>query len=219
MKTKKAMMEYISDFEKYPTMNSWNGSYGYSRNVKIHNLPLTSAQRTKIYEAMESEDFFTEIGFTLNDLNTVHFEKHGTYTEKKEIRSNIEGMTAQEVQKRREALEKSGYTYDRHGTSIMTMWKNVQTPIFSAGFNGRSGGHLVLYKWNGHNMAGTGWSHDKAELEEMSRDEVRDIYDILVSFQAVHDGLLDQVRYIADNSTIEDETYTTTHSRKVLTIA
>lgn len=212
------MIAYILGFEKYATMNSWNGSYGYSLNVKIPKLPLTQKQRDTIYEAMDTEDFYDGLSLAFEDANTL-FSKHGTYAARKEIRVPVDGLTADEVTARREAWEKSGYTYDRHIYSVMVMFKNEERPIFAAGFNGMSGGHLVLYKWNGHNMCGTGWTHDEYDLNEMTKEEVAEVYSVLVTFRKVYEQLLDHVRYVADTCSVKEEEYTETKQRKVLVTA
>jgi len=59
------MIKYISSFEIYPTMNSWNRKYGYSFNVKIYNLPLKDEEKNKLYEIIGDENlsecFYTDI--------------------------------------------------------------------------------------------------------------------------------------------------------------
>lgn len=216
MQTKKQMISFINSFELYPTMNSWNGSYGYSYNVKIHHLPFTSRQCDVLYEAINTDGFYSQLEDTIREWEE-DMKKHGTHSEKKEIRINVEGKTEKERKSLQKLYEKNGYTFDRCGTTVMTLWKQVDSPLFIAGFNGRMGGHLVLYRWNGHNHCGTGYSHSKEELEEMTKEEVKEIYDVLKDFEKLYNSLLAQCKDIADNMEVKDEDYTITKTRKVLT--
>jgi hypothetical protein len=215
MKTKKKMIDFILSFGKYPTMNSWNGRYGYSYNVKIHSLPFSSEQKDKLYSMLESDGFYDDINTVVYDFDE-NMKTFGTHTEKKTLSVNIDGMSAKEIAKRRTQLEAQGYKYDRHGTTIMTMEKTVDVSDFTAGFNGRQGGHLVLYKWNGYNTAGTGWTHEEDELNEMSLEEVKRVYDILKKFEELYNNLIEQAKYLADNFTVEQEEYSVIKTRNVL---
>ncbi len=51
--SKKVMIDYLNNHFKYYTMNSWNKTESYARNVKIHNIiPLDSGVRDKAYTAV-----------------------------------------------------------------------------------------------------------------------------------------------------------------------
>ena len=213
--TKQKMINFITSLDLYPTMNNWNNANGYSYNVKIHSLPLTREEKDKLYEMIGIDGFYDSFNFIIEDWED-EMEKYGTHNGKKEISINISGLSDKEIEKKRKALEASGYTYDRHGTVIMTLWKMVDAPIFSAGFNGRSGGHLVLYHWNGYNNCGTGWNHDKEELEEMGAAEVKEIYNILKDFKKLYKRLIDNCEYLAKHYTVEEENYTVEKTRQVL---
>lgn len=215
MKTKKQMIDFITSLENYPTMNSWNMANGYSYNIKIHSLPFTKNEKDALYEMLSADDFYTNFEWLYNDFEE-EMKKYGTHNEKKEINVYIENLSEKEITKKRKVYEKSGWTYDRHGTKYLVMKKDVDVADFSAGQNGRSAGHLVLYKWNGHNYTGTGWTHDKEELEEMTSDEVKEIYNILKDFEKLYKDIIEQAKYVADNYKVEDESYTVEKTRKVL---
>lgn len=84
---------------RYWTMNSWNRSSSLTYNLKVYNV-VNSELQSKVYELIDTEDFYDEINFMIRDFRVFH---------------NYE-------------------------------WQ--------AGFNGRSGGYLVLYK-GGRNEDGT----------------------------------------------------------------
>lgn len=92
MRSRKAMVEFLTNHFRYNTMNSWNNSTSYAHCVKLWNLGLNKEQEDKFWEL----------------LNCDYSDFNGCY-----IEPLIEGFE-----------EDTGYT---------------------AGFNGRSGGYLVMY--------------------------------------------------------------------------
>lgn len=209
------MINFITGFEHYATMNSWNGSYGYSYNVKIHSLPFTSKQKDVLYEMLDTQEFFDNINYVVRDWDE-EMVKHGSHTEKKEMRVDIKDLSQKKIKDLIKNYEERGWNYDRHGTAIAVFWKNKEISDFTAGFNGRSEGHLVLYKWNGHNNCGTSWVHSEEELEEMTVSEVKFVYDVLIDFQKLYKTLIEECKYLADNNVVEDEEYSVIKTRKVL---
>lgn len=65
-KTKKEMIEFLKNHERYWTMNSWNGSSSYANNVKIYNLGMDHDLEMKAYDLLAEEGF--------NDLLTSDYE-------------------------------------------------------------------------------------------------------------------------------------------------
>lgn len=216
--TKDAMIKFITSFEHYPTMNSWNGEYGYSINVKVYNLPLREHEKDKLHEIIADVDLSSEFyNRTNDDIENWRYDNmdlFGYHTAKKEISVNVDRMTAKQITERRKSLENTGWAYDRHGTKIMTMWKMVKEVDFDAGFNGRNCGHLVLYKWNGHNYGGRGWTHDIEDLREMSKEDVRYIYKVLKAFEQLSKMLIETARDFSHEEVGEEE-YTITKTKKV----
>ena len=85
-------IKYLSEHFRYDTMNSWNRSTSYARNVKIHKLSMDAETRDRAYELLDVPGAFAEV----NALIEAFERKHD--------------------------------------------WR------WHAGFNGRSGGYLVLYQ-------------------------------------------------------------------------
>ena len=56
-KTKKEMIEFLKNHERYWTMNSWNGSSSYANNVKIYNLGMDHDLEMKAYGLLAEEGF------------------------------------------------------------------------------------------------------------------------------------------------------------------
>lgn len=92
LRNKNEMINFLKNHFRYNTMNSWNNSTSYANNVKLYNLGLTKEQSDKAYDMMDTDDFYDDINYLLEEFGATH---------------NYE-------------------------------WQ--------VGFNGRSGGYLVLYQ-------------------------------------------------------------------------
>lgn len=188
--TKKKMIEYLTGIGSYPTSNSWNNANGYSFNVKIHFLPFTNEERQKLYEIIGdenlSEEFYNELNWTIEEYEDKINE---FYNEK---RSDPLNHIPEE--------EKTEWAMKRQ---------------FQIGFNGRSGGHLVLYKWNGYNYGGTGWYFSKKELEEMYKEEVERIYKVVKLFEECKNAIVEESKRLA-NLPIKQKSYQKTVVYKTL---
>lgn len=193
------MIKFILSFSTYPTMNSRNNAYGYSYNVKIHSLPLNADVKKVLWDAINTDEFYERMNDVITNWEE-KMQKYGTHINGKERRISLALND-----KRR----KDGQLYE---------WipNTIDESNFQAGFNGRSGGHLVLYKWNGHNICGTGWTHNKEELKEMTAYDVKEIYSILKEFERLYKMLLVECRDIAKNYKVEEEEYQETKTRQVL---
>ena len=58
LRSRKEMIDFLTGHFRYNTMNSWNQSTSYAHNVKIHNLGFTREQEQKLYEMIETDEFY-----------------------------------------------------------------------------------------------------------------------------------------------------------------
>jgi hypothetical protein len=92
MRSREAMVAFLSSHGRYWTMNSWNRSTSYANCVKVHRLDLTPEQLRQAWDMLDMPEVYDAIHRVL-----------GEWTEKHDWRWQV-------------------------------------------GFNGRSGGYLVLYQ-------------------------------------------------------------------------
>lgn len=57
MRSREAMVAYLSGHFRYNTMNSWNQSTSYAHNVKAYNLGLSSEDIDKLYCLLDCSEF------------------------------------------------------------------------------------------------------------------------------------------------------------------
>ncbi|WAM22744.1 MAG: hypothetical protein OI715_01200 (plasmid) [Candidatus Methanoperedens sp.] len=70
------MIAFLRGHFRYYTMNSWNRSTSYARNVKIHKLDLTREQRSRAYNLIYAEDAFMEINDRIRMFDEEHDYKY-----------------------------------------------------------------------------------------------------------------------------------------------
>ena len=177
---------------RYYTMNSWNKSQAPAYNLKIYNV-IDKELQDKVYEMMDTEDFYSEINLLIKDFESAH---------------NYE-------------------------------WQ--------AGFNGRSGGYLVLYKGgrkksehksyctdcgqrNFTSIKETGKKCGKCGAEERIDKEFYEVFScpgkdiednevpiqILKDFRQLAVDIVKSTEYMAKQGEIKEEEYTIIKKRKVL---
>jgi hypothetical protein len=80
---------------------------------------------------------------------------------------------------------------------------------WQAGFNGRSGGYLVLYQGGLNNGRPFSYPGRGIETEEVPEN-------VLQSFKELAENIVSYTIDLAKNATIEEEQYTVTKTRKVI---
>jgi len=73
-KSKKAMIQFLTNHFRYDTMSSWNQSTSYANKVKIHSV-IPNNLRTKVYELMETEEFYDNLSEIISDFGMEHDQK------------------------------------------------------------------------------------------------------------------------------------------------
>lgn len=77
LRSRDAMVKFLSEHYRYNTMNSWNHATSYAHCVKVGRLGLNAAQENRAYEMLET-DFWGEIKWRPIDAFTQEFG--GRYT-------------------------------------------------------------------------------------------------------------------------------------------
>lgn len=93
-------------------------------------------------------------------------------------------------------------------------YKRNNRSNISIGFNGRSGGYLVLYgllnKYMGSQI------YDEYYLRQMSLTDIKDIYNLLKDFDSLKQEIKEYVEDLYKNNTIEEEVINIPKKIKVL---
>ncbi len=206
LRSRQEMVNFLRNHFRYPTMNSWNQATSYACNLKIHKLGLTSEIVSKLYDLLDTQEFFDFRNELLQDFNRAHSYR----------------------------------------------WQ--------AGFNGRSGGYLVLYQGelrateylshctccgqrNYRSVADTGNICGKCgnpnrvdystppkeaitfpgrgtdmddDYEEWSLHELRDRVKLVQELDSLADDIVGQALHIAKAYDVVEEEYFVPQTRRVL---
>lgn len=103
---------------------------------------------------------------------------------------------------------------------FITQWDKQQGYRYQAGFNGRSGGCLVMYNGlikDGKVECYPGQSIDKDEdFEDWTMEEIKNRVKLVQSFDKLAQDIVNHVIYMAENFTIEEVEYTEVKTYKTL---
>lgn len=66
------MTQFLSSHFRYPTMNSWNGCTSYACNLKITHLGLSSEEIDKLFDLIQTQEFFDAMDTLKQDFAVTH---------------------------------------------------------------------------------------------------------------------------------------------------
>lgn len=72
LRSRNAMIEFLVKHFRYYTANSWNGSQSYACNLKINRLDLSSEIVDKLFDMIQTQEFFYGIDELLQEFNHQH---------------------------------------------------------------------------------------------------------------------------------------------------
>lgn len=103
---------------------------------------------------------------------------------------------------------------------FINQWDKRQGYMYQAGFNGRSGGYLVMYNGlikDGKVECYPGQSIDQDEdFEDWSFEDIKNRVKLVQSFDKLAQDIINHVIYMAENYTIEEVEYTEVKTYKTL---
>ena len=72
LRSRTDMIDFLQNHFRYDTMNSWNQATSYACNLKIHKLGLCHEIEAKLYEMLDTQEFF----YAQKDLMDAFAEDH-----------------------------------------------------------------------------------------------------------------------------------------------
>lgn len=78
-RSRKAMVEFLTEHFRYPTTGGWNNATGYAHNMKIYKLPLTREERDKAWDFLGCNEAYDNINFLIEDWNIEHGWEYQAY--------------------------------------------------------------------------------------------------------------------------------------------
>ena len=79
-RSRKEMIGFLSNHQRYDTMSSWNRGTSFSRNIKLHRIQFPDNDtRNRAWELLDVEEAFEEFDGTIaefNARNDYHYQIH-----------------------------------------------------------------------------------------------------------------------------------------------
>jgi ribosomal protein S27AE len=184
-------------------MNSWNASTSYANKMKIYNC-IPSEYQNKVFELMETEDFYDDLNFLVTDWNA---EQNYNYQARFNGRSG--GYLVMYEGGRKKSDHKSYCTNCGQRNFIEVTENNKKC--------GRCGSDTRVNKefYETYTMAGRSIDQNE-DFEDWDVFSLKNRVQLIQSFDKLCDSIVDQVVYMAQNNEVEEEKYTVTKTRKVI---
>ena len=72
LRSRRDMIKFLQNHFRYYTMNSWNISQSYACNLKIYQLGLDSEIVDKLFDLIETQEFFYVMNDLMDEFNRDH---------------------------------------------------------------------------------------------------------------------------------------------------
>lgn len=205
-RSRKDMTEYLREHFRYPTMSSWNDSTSYACNLKIYQLGLDSDTVDKLFELIQTDDFFQELSLLIQDFGSAHDYlwqagmdgRSGGYLvlyQGERIPSGYKSYCTNCGQKNYRSVQETGNV-----CGVCRKPARVDFP----------GTHMQVTTFPGR-----GTDCD-ADFEDWSMYDLRNRVRLVQEFDRLADDMVQEAVFFAQNYAVQDEEYQVTQTRKAL---
>ena len=205
-RSRKDMTEYLREHFRYPTMSSWNDSTSYACNLKIYQLGLDSDTVDKLFELIQTDDFFQERSLLIQDFGSAHDYlwqagmngRSGGYLvlyQGERIPSGYKSYCTNCGQKSYRSVQETGNV-----CGVCRKPASVDFP----------GTHMQVTTFPG------GGTDCDADFEDWSMYDLRNRVRLVQEFDRLADDMVQEAVFYAQNYAVQDEEYQVTQTRKAL---
>lgn len=209
LRSRKEMVEFLTSHFRYNTMDSWNHSTSYAHNVKIYNLGLTSEQEDRLYEMMNTDEFYDEINFIIHD-----FELEHDYKWQVGFNGRSSGYLVL-YQGGLKALDYKSRCTKCGQLNYKTVEETGNCKCGKCGAEARV--NLTRPIMQSFTYSGRDTDMDE-DFKDWDIDSIRERVKLVQEFDKLCDDILAQVVYLCDNSAIEEEVEYIPQKKKVLVL-
>jgi hypothetical protein len=199
------MITFLRGHFRYDTINSWNKSTSYARNIKIYRLGLTHEQEMKAYDFIETPGTLDDITQIMRDFETEHDH---------EWQAGFKGRSGGYI-----VLYK-GFKEPDTFTKTVCNHCGIRTGYaeeMPCKVNGCSGSlkkiSSSMYRIGSYPGKGVNMDED---FEEWSDDALKARYELVKEFDQMVDDCIAQFKYLLDNFQIVEKEVPCIRNVKVL---
>lgn len=200
------MTDFLTLHFRYFTMNSWNRSQSYACNLKLYNLGLKQEIENKLYDLMDTQEFF----YARNELLDEFGQRH-----QYQWQAAMNGRSGGYLVLYQGELKPSGYkSYCIHcgqkNYSSVKETGNICGVCQNPSRVDYSNTHMLVSKFSGRG------TDDGEDFGEWTMYELKERVRLVQELDRLADCLVETAVYLAENFTVEDEEYLVPQVRKVL---
>jgi hypothetical protein len=194
LRSKQAMIEFLSGHPRYHTMNSWNRTTSYANCIKMYRLGLTHEQSDRAWDILDS-DYWDEIRYPIDDFTE---ETGGCYT----IGNN--GRSGGYLVLYQGEFYDPGYKSRCRACGQL----NYQAISGEVGRCGRCGEdeRINLSRPLHWHRVKSGGIDEEMDFSDWSTSDLRDRVELVCRFDRACDEIRDAFIYLIDNCTVVEET-------------
>ena len=205
-RSRESMVGFLSGHFRYNTMNSWNQSTSYACNMKIHNLGLDSDITNKLYDMIQTREFYDPMDDLMHDFAEQH---HYMW------QAGMNGRSAGYLVLYQGGKEPSGYK----SFCPSCGQKNFTSTTETGNICGVCGLPSRLDFTQTHMKVFTqpGLSTDMyEEFEDWETWQLKERVDLIQKFDKLADAMVQEALYMANHLDVEEETVYVPETRRVL---
>lgn len=199
------MVAFLKNHFRYSTINSWNRCTSYANNMKIYNLDLPSETKDKLYDMLEVDDVWLQLGVLKEEFAMTHGYqwqagwngRSGGYLVlysggRKKLSYKSRCTSCGQLNYK--AVEEGGCRCGRCGKDTRV---NLTSPVYQSYTTGKS-------------------IDEDEDFEGWSLEELQERVDVVINFDQLCDDIVAEAVYLAEECDAEEETYYIEKTRKVL---
>jgi hypothetical protein len=206
LRSRMAMEAYLSGHFRYHTMNSWNRTSSYAHNLKVHNLGLDQHIVTKLFDMIRLDEFHDRLRDHMLEFSEQYDHRW---------QAGMNGRSYGYLVLYQGAKEPSGY----RSYCTACGQRNYRTVADNGNICGvcrrpsrmdypATHMHIVTYPGKGVDM--------DQDFEDWTLDGLRERVRLIQDFDRLADTIVAEAVWMANNCTIEEETYMVEQRRRVL---
>lgn len=206
LRSRKAMTRFLTGHFRYYTMNPWNLSKSYACNLKIYNLGLDREITNKLYDMLQTNEFYEKMHELMYDFGAEH-----NYV----WQAGMNGRSG-------------GYLVLYQGGAKPSQWRSYCTNCGQRNFTSVTKTGTVCGKCGQSarqdftkppmdifTLPGQG-TDDGEDFEDWDIDTLRERVRLVQEFDRLADDMVRRAVELAKSCTVVDEEYLVPQSRKVM---
>jgi hypothetical protein len=191
--TREEMIEFLSKHFRYNTMNSWNRSTSYAKNVKLHRLGLTREQENRAYEIIQANGAYDKINGIIMAFGVTNDYRY---------QIGFNGRSSGYLVLYQGGKNDPGYKTRCDNCGKLT-WYETEQPCKMSGCDGT----LRLLKkpvFQVFTQSLKGMDMEK-DFEEWDDDSLRNRYDLVKEFDATVDECISVFKALVDSCKVVEK--------------